>query len=257
MDFRPRSSYRSILARSSNGLAAGQSTAAAQLHGLCEVIERDAEWLWRASDDSRRLDLRDIHDADCEVLLDAITAAGLYTAVWDVTSDLGIPTYGCVILQSPHSGALRSVGPHDGFACHPDPARALRGALLEAIQKRLTYISGSRDDVSRSEMHRANDPVLIDAVWRQVSAEAPDVRISDRSSLTTGDTTRDLQIVCHALRSRGVEQIIALDLSRSELGVPVWKVIVPGMLGVYNTCEVPELVRPGVRTEATTGGMEK
>lgn len=50
------------LARNSNGLASGANRAGALLHGLCEVIERDAEARWRAGPDERPVDLTTVDD---------------------------------------------------------------------------------------------------------------------------------------------------------------------------------------------------
>ena len=48
---------------SSNGLASGNHLLEAIVHGLCEVIERDAEAAWRAERGDRRLDLATVRDA--------------------------------------------------------------------------------------------------------------------------------------------------------------------------------------------------
>ena len=61
---------------SSNGLASGNALAEAVAHGLCEVIERDAEAAWRRAGGDRRLVLDSIPDPACRALIERITAAG-------------------------------------------------------------------------------------------------------------------------------------------------------------------------------------
>lgn len=170
-------------------------------------------------------------------MLTHLAEAGLTTAAWDVTSAVGVPCFGCVVLADPDTEPWYPAGVHDGFACHPSPGRALAGALLEAAQKRLTYISGSRDDISRAEMARATAPDLHAAVWAEVAAGpgaagVPFAAVGGRS--TASDAT-DLDVVVAALREAGAEQVIAVDLS-TAYGVPVVKTIVPGFDGPFDAC---------------------
>ena len=63
------------------GLAAGNNIIEATVHGLSEVIERDARTLWRfrSPEDRRdtRLDCETVDDPECVSVLDAIGRAGL------------------------------------------------------------------------------------------------------------------------------------------------------------------------------------
>src|SRR5262249_27712959 len=63
MDFVFPPDYRPTFFPSSNGLSSGNHFLEAVLHGLCEVIERDAEALWRESDDLRPVDLATVTDS--------------------------------------------------------------------------------------------------------------------------------------------------------------------------------------------------
>ena len=77
LDYRSTSLGRPRIARNSNGLASGNLFVEAVVHGLCEVIERDAEWRWRASSESRRVRMDTVEDPRCRQLLKAIDRAGL------------------------------------------------------------------------------------------------------------------------------------------------------------------------------------
>ena len=73
--------------------------------------------------------------------------ARMDVGIWDVTSDIGVPVFQCVI-----AGREAGLGDGDlfdaelGSGCHPDPEVALLRALTEAAQARTTFIAGSRDD---------------------------------------------------------------------------------------------------------------
>ena len=76
--------------------------------------------------------------------------AEVRVGVWDALSDVGLPTFNCLIADRDTSdpGALYAAR---GSGCHPARGVALARALTEAAQSRLTFISGSRDDLTREE----------------------------------------------------------------------------------------------------------
>jgi ribosomal protein S12 methylthiotransferase accessory factor len=104
---------------STNGLASGNHMLEAVAHGIAEVVERDATTLWNllpdASRRNTRLDLDSIDDVSCSSLIQRLRKAGMSVGVWNITSDVGVPSFYCVIvderLELAHSGA--------GAGCHP------------------------------------------------------------------------------------------------------------------------------------------
>jgi ribosomal protein S12 methylthiotransferase accessory factor YcaO len=148
-------------------------------------------------------------------------------------ADIGIPCYGCVTVAPPDSDVWFPVGAHDGFSCHPSPSHALVGAILESLQKRLTYISGSRDDLSRAELARVHDPELVTAVWDEINSE--DQRHPFRQAPLTGPSQTDaFSAVAEAVHnSAPSRQIVFVDLTREEMQVPVVKCVVTGMRGPF------------------------
>src|SRR5208337_1780542 len=80
--------------------------------------------------------------------LEKYQRAGVDVAIWDITSDIGIPAFVSLITERTVN-PLRPLPSGRGFGCHPARPIALLRALTEAAQSRLTYISGSRDDVRR------------------------------------------------------------------------------------------------------------
>ena len=214
---------------SSNGLASGNCLVEAILHGLCEVIERDAEARWRRAGSQRRLMLDSIDDPACVALLRQFTAAGVRVVVWDLTSDVGIPVFGCAILEDPDQPAWRALGLYQGFGCHLAPEIALARALTEAAQTRLTYIAGARDDFFPFDYQRATDPELLRQIWRELSDEPYEpVLFHELPALASEDLGVDLELVVARLTARGDKQVIAVNLTRPDLAVPVVKVLVPG-----------------------------
>lgn len=227
------------VARNSNGLASGATRDQAVLHAVCEVLERDAEWRWRTSEHSGRVALDSIGAPSWPALSRMLDEAGLQLALWDVTPAAGIPVFGAVIVPSADNVMWRPVGVHDGFACHPDPWRAAESAICEALQKRLTYIAGSRDDLSREELLRASDAGLTKTVRDELSSEPAEVDHGSLQSLATGSFAGDLETVLRHLKKAGCEQAVVIDLTVEAYGVPVVKVVIPGMYGPFGSCAAP------------------
>jgi YcaO-like protein with predicted kinase domain len=226
----------------SNGLASGNHLLEAVLHGLSELIERDAEILWRAQPGIRLIDLDDVEEDYCRGLVVALRRAGVFVAAWDITSDVGVPACGALVMNQPEQNRWRVLGVHYGFGCHPDPAVALSRALSEAVQTRLTYISGSRDDFMRQNYEQASNPDLLAEIHAELTSEPPSMRLRDIPSLATARFEDDVQALLDRVRAVGVKQVVVVDLTRSDVGIPVVRVLAPGL-------EVPDTV-PGGRARA-------
>jgi ribosomal protein S12 methylthiotransferase accessory factor len=214
---------------SSNGLASGNHLLEAIAHGLCEVIERDAEARWRRARGRRHVDLATVDDPVARDLIDRCARAGAAVGVWDLTSDVGVPVYGCALVVDPDEPAWRALGVYWGFGCHLDPSIALVRALTEAAQTRATYVAGSRDDFFPFDYARATDEELARVVWHDLhDRRGPwlDLRRVPRRATPTFEG--DLEVLLGLLDDAGARSVLVADLTRAELGVPVVKVIVPG-----------------------------
>ncbi len=219
-----------VFQASSNGLASGNHPLEAVTHGLCEVIERDAVALWQAqapdAQDRRALDLATVADSAARDWLARIAAAGLALRVWEVTQDIRVPVFACLLAGSD------DVQPELGFGCHPDPVVALLRAIGEAAQARLTIVSGARDDLAPSGYGDA--PVR----RRQAAARAflagPGGRDMRAAPCCATETLEgDLAAILAALERAGYAEAAAVDLTRAEIGLPVVRVVIPGLEGPW------------------------
>jgi YcaO-like protein with predicted kinase domain len=221
-------------AAGSNGLASGNHLAEAVIAGVCEVIERDAVALRRAggllAQASRRLDLATVDDPACRGLLARYDAAGIATRVWDATSDIGVPVFLCQIRDAAGGEPDRLRRWH-GAGCHPVRAVALSRALTEAAQVRLTYIAGIRDDLAPPEYADPAGAEVADALADALAAASPGVRFGDVAQFASDDLAEDLRWLLARLRAADVERVVVCDLTRPEFGIPVVRVVIPGLEG--------------------------
>lgn len=223
---------------STSGLASGNHLLEAIVHALCELIERDATALAELRDADERaaadLDLASVDDPGCREVLARIGTAGVEVGVADITSDIGVPAYACRLVDRPGGPRWSARGASRGFGCHLDPAVALLRALTEAVQARLTLIAGSRDDLSPATYEAFADPRAIALEVEALRAARPTRRLADAPRLATGSFEGDVALLLGRLRAVGCEQAALVDLTRPDIGVPVARVIVPGLEGRFS-----------------------
>src|SRR5438876_5827650 len=227
---------------SSNGLASGNRVVEALSHGICEVVERDDTTLWKlrgeANLDSNRLDLESVDEPICREILGKLERAGLSVAVWDITSDIEIAAFACFVI--PREGnAMWHCSVAAGYGCHPARKIALIRALTEAAQARLTVISGLRDDFRRDAYDQLLDPDLIRAIRRRMMGSAQTRRFRDIPNWDGETLEDDIESELKCIKKAGVRQVVMVDLTKPEFGLPVVRVIVPGLEPILERGYVP------------------
>jgi ribosomal protein S12 methylthiotransferase accessory factor len=221
-----------------NGLASGNHWLEAVSHALCEVVERDARTLWqRASriQDQRVLDPDGIDDPACRSVLARIAAAGLSARIWDITTDIGVASFACVVSGRDEDDA----DPELGSGSHPVKHIALLRAITEACQARLIYIAAARDeyypDLYTAAARRARREIF----GRMLETQAPQCTYAHVPSFESASIEADLRWMLARLRAAGIEQVCAVDLTRAALGIAVARVIVPGLEGALDEAYTP------------------
>ena len=222
----------------SNGLSAGNRIEEALNQGLYELIERDAVGIWwnnRLRCPAVELDsfddpyIREMH-AYCK-------AQGRRFWALDLTADIALPVFAA--LSSFEDDAAPEV--LFGFGAHLDPRIALRRALTELNQSIAGAIharNASHDpdnydpadmmkgDVAASLWLRnaspSNQPFILPAEDRPARSYA------DYEHHYTDDVASDVRYCQGLLEAKGLE-VLAADVTRPDVGMPVAKVLVPGL----------------------------
>jgi ribosomal protein S12 methylthiotransferase accessory factor len=234
----------------SNGLASGVTRAEALAHALCELVERDAAALWEAAGpafrDATRVDPATVTDPVARGLLDRCHAADLDVALYDLTSDLGVPVVACHLADR-DPDPFRPLPAAGGVGCHPHPGTAVVRAVTEAAQSRLIDIAGARDDLFRSDHAARVDP---DGPYAHRLPPLPDgarawpAGPGDAAPTMAGDVA----LLVARLTAAGLAPV-AVDLTRPDLAIPVVRAVVPGLEGPP-AAMVGDGVAPGPRARA-------
>jgi ribosomal protein S12 methylthiotransferase accessory factor len=248
----PRARGSGCFAASTNGLASGNHLLEAISHGICEVVERDAMTLWfQRSDEAQdrtRVDPDSVGDPLCRDVLDRFERADIAVAVWESTSDVGIPVFLCQIADSSRSAVRPLYGAH-GTGCHPQRHVALLRALTEAAQCRLGWIAGSRDDFTREQYARYCSEDVLRRERETVAVKGPMRPFSDGPTWDAASLDEDVAWEIERLQGAGIKRVICLDLTKPEFGIPVARVVVPGLEWIgYG--EALDMYVPGQRARA-------
>lgn len=218
--------YHQLMRTNTNGLASGNELEEAVFHGLSEVVERDA---WSLVEATRNTgpQVTDVNTGLAAELLEKFASAEVEVRIKDITSDVGVPTIAAVSddikLKDP---ALLTIG----MGTHTSAEVAVLRALTEVAQSRLTQIHGAREDTTTADFRRQIGYDRTKRMNKHWFGEADDDRAFPKiASHDSDDFLDDVNYVLKRLEDGGMKRAIVFDLTREEIGVPVVRVIVPGL----------------------------
>ncbi len=221
---------RSDLRADSNGCAAGNTFEEAVLQGFFELVERDAFAIWWYNRlRFPRVDLESFGDDYLASASDQYLKFHRDMWVLDITGDLGIPVF--VALSRRTDGHVEDI--IYGAGAHSDPQVAALRAVCEMNQC-LTWVPRPGSGAAR---YGVDDPMCL-WWWKNARladhpylSPAPDAAPRGRSDYPVPDTgdIRDDVDRCRALIETKGMDFLVLDQTRPDIGMPVVRVIVPGM----------------------------
>ena len=219
---------QSLFKSNTNGLASGNILEEAILHGMLEVIERDA---WSIFELTHKTYAQiDIDSIESEIILDIIDkfeSEGIKIKLMDFTADIRIPT----IAASADDTVTKDAGLLTlGMGTHLDPEVSILRALTEVAQSRATQINGAREDTVRADFAREAGYERMKRINKYYfKDEEEQIRLSDIENKSTSSITKDIEIVKDELMANDIEKILYVDLTRPELDVSVVRVVIPEM----------------------------
>jgi ribosomal protein S12 methylthiotransferase accessory factor YcaO len=229
---------------SSNGLASGNTTEEALCHALCEIVERDAAavadtsknlapavgsllgkmglptpiaTVERSVSSCRLVDVDTLPPRALTVVR-RLRRAQLLIYLRNVTSTCRIPTFDCSIVERRLDGRHLV---HGGSGCHPDARVAVTRALTEAAQSRVSHIQGGREDLDRI----VGEPQPFDP--DELFGGGEQIDFASVKSYEHDSIDEDIRFLLDRLREEGFSQVVAVDMTRPDVGVPVVRVLIP------------------------------
>ncbi len=200
----------------SNGLGAGNCMEEAILHGILELVERDAfiivyqNGLVMPDINARSSQSKQVH-----AMLDRLDALRIAYYVKSYMTDIEIPTMTAFLAGQE--------GGYPAFACaagtHLDPETALLRALTEALQLYPRFWK-------KSVWLRTSS---IEHLYKKGAASLQMADFKDKSS---GNLAENIEICIKAF-SRYPTDVIVVNLTRQYAGFPVVRVLIDALQPVY------------------------
>jgi ribosomal protein S12 methylthiotransferase accessory factor len=216
----------------SNGNAAGNTLEEAILQGFFELVERDSVALWWYNRVRRPgVDLESFDEPFPGKVRAFLRDRRRELWVLDLTSDLDIPVFAAFSRRTDHPQERIMMG----FGAHLDPRIALLRAITELNQMLVWVLPGEEDINERPEAIEDSDTLT----WLKTATLAnqpylvPDETRPPQTAVIyprrwTADL-RDDVLFCQDLVGRHGMEMLVLDQTRPDIGLPVVKVFVPGL----------------------------
>ncbi len=231
----------------SNGCALGGSLEEAIFYGILEVVERDSFLLtWYAQLPLPRLDPYSAGDRELDLMVERLRAvAGYDVHLYNSTMEHGIPSVWVVAKNRKQKG----VNIICAAGAHPDPVRAVKGAIHEVAAMLMTF--SEKFEANREQYERMlHDPFQVrDMEDHSMLYSLPQAEerlqflLDEDRPLRTfneefkpkvryADLTDDLSLFLQTFRRLNLD-VIVVDQSTPETkrnGLYCVKVLIPGML---------------------------
>jgi oxazoline/thiazoline synthase len=216
----------------SNGNAAGNTLEEAVLQGFLELVDRDSVALWWYNRVPRpAVDLASFDEAYFHACTAYYARRGREVWVLDLTSDLTIPAFAAVSRRTDQAGEELVFG----LGAHLDPTIGILRALTEMTQGLAYFAALEQPDAAPDEDADRREALQW---WRGATlaqhpylAPAPQMPAKTARAYPrqwSDDLRQDVE-TCVALAARQGLETLVLDQTRPDVGLPVVKVIVPGL----------------------------
>ena len=218
------------LCADSNGCAAGNTLEEAILQGFLELVERDAFAVWWYNRLCRpSVDLESFGDDYLASAQENYRKHRRDMWVLDVTADLGIPVF--VAISRRHDAEAEDIA--YGAGAHFDPQIAATRAVCEMNQ----FLTLVPDPESGNPRYVWDNPMCLQW-WKTARAAdhpylvpAPGAMSRCKTDYPVPDTADLREVIEHCrglVEARGMEFLV-LDQTRPDVGMPVARVVVPGL----------------------------
>jgi ribosomal protein S12 methylthiotransferase accessory factor len=216
----------------SNGLCSGNSILEATVHGLAEVIERDCS-SFMFVDDRSEMVTGDTLPSHLRDVAESVHDAGLELYVRFNANVFGIPFFRAIVAEQKSTDPVYI---SEGYGCHLSKDIAATRAVCEALQSRLSFIHGGRDDLLKryelfaemSDQERVN---YAERLQRDVSRRDAIIdfeEIPDSSDSVT-DLSSALELMLGMLERNGIHRVLRVVFTSPEHPLQVLRVLAPGL----------------------------
>lgn len=218
--------YQMCWQSGTNGLASGNDIEEAICSGLFELIERDGVSLYMYNKEPKKIRNESIDYPECRGMLCKCEDAGIGVHLYNVTSNIGIPVYACIMIDR-----RLDVGMYKGYGCHLSSRIAIRRSICEAAQSRCVFISGARDDMTWNK-YTTLMGVAGERNWDEFLSNEPSHEYIPQEETAMSNHDKILYAE-ELLRRHGCGRVLVVEFMNKP-AVAVVRVLVAGLAGYWN-----------------------
>lgn len=219
--------FKTSFGSTTNGLSSGNTLNEAIAGGIYEVIERDQVSTSFTRDiRAQRVDLDTIKDEVVGSLVEKLRTNGIMPVLLDVTQDIDVPTY--IGYTFDIEGGT---GVHKGYSSHLSPHVAQARALCEAVQSRVVYLSGSRDDISHEKFTKSRTIDAASAI--KTFYEFDTIDANKHEDCSADSFTADIAVLLHKLHKAKMPEPL-VKVFKHPYPCSVVRVTIPTAEGYYH-----------------------
>jgi ribosomal protein S12 methylthiotransferase accessory factor len=214
-----------------NGLASGNTIIEATIHGAAELIERDIV-TFRDFGQAYFMVNPKSFPAIIQQIQSTIQAAGMQLWVQYLPNIFDLPCFVAIVADLQDLTSMLAVCAGQG--CHPSRQIALTRAVCEALQSRLSFIHGGRDDLVDHENRFLKMTVAERERYNQQSVDnlgQPRQQINYSEIVDHTPQLRDLtscwEILVASLHRNGMDKICRVVYTQPEDSLQVVRILIP------------------------------
>lgn len=209
----------------STGAAGGSCLSAALVRGICEIVERNAFMIFYLNKiETNKIAIDQIKDSRILNLLNTLNRYKLEVSVFDITTDIGLPTFLTVVVDRTGFGKAISLG----LKCDLDSISAIVGSLEEVFNSR-TWLRGeyekSNKKIIQSDLLKNSDIRTRGLLWYPMDTIAnlefllnsPTSKLNVAKKNTPKTSGRQLAYILDLFKSH------EYDILYKDITVPIFK----------------------------------
>jgi len=225
----------SLYRTSTNGLASGNHLVEATLHALYELIERDAissvdvNGRLKIKEKCQVIDATTVADDKLQNVIHKIQRAQSKLVLLWVQSCVPVHTFWAILLNQNPFSAVSTF--NIGCGTHLDIKVATARAITEAVQSRLAFIHGSREDIIAKPVYKADYTQSSPAYkyFAHLEGNTTWQTVQQQVRYKNNELLQSYSYLLSEMSKAGHSQILRFNLTKPKFRIPVVKVIIPSL----------------------------
>jgi len=210
----------------STGLASGNTLEEAILQALCEVVERHfLHVISLNKEELETIDLDTVQNLKLKKIIQQLKKKGFEIIASNFSGGWNIPTISVFIFNLKEKIIFNS-NAYQSCGTSSDPEVALIRAITEVAQNRAAMLNQRYFRTGRDFFTSVSSETMAEYCWRAQAIKK--ISIQELPNISQKDFKEDIELAIMEIFRKGYDVLIS-DLTHPIIGIPVVRVIIPGL----------------------------